>query len=895
MIHNASRVASGRDALRRVVALLAGAALILVGLAAVAPAAVADTSPSAGTPATVSADALPTWQLNGVVWSQVVVGNTVYATGSFTQARPPGVAVGGAGSIAANNIFAYNITTGAPVGNFSHSLNAQGLVVKASPDGSRVYVGGDFTTVDGVARNHIVAFNTATGAVDTSFAASISSQVRGLAVSDTTVYAGGNFFSANSKTRTRLAAFSRSNGSLLPWAPTANGAVWTMVLAPDGSRVILGGSFTSLNDVGASGLGAVDSSTGATLPFPANQVIQDGGAGSAILGLTTDGTNVYGSGYAFQSGNFEGTFAVNPTTGDLIFANDCHGDTYDTFPVNGVLYSVSHAHDCRWIGSFPQTDADWSINQRNALAFTTAPTGTGIGPDNYGWNYNGYGVSSLLQWFPAIALGSYTGQYQAAWSVAGNDKYVVLGGEFPRVNGAAQQSLVRFATSDIAPDKRGPARASGAPAPSALSFAAGTARVSWQAAYDMDNETLTYDVYRSGRSTPVYTTTQKSNYWTYPMMGFADKTVTAGSTYTYTVKVTDPFGNVLSLPATNPVTIGTGTTSPYEKDVVQDGASAFWRLGESSGSTVYDHAGFNDATASGGVTRGAAGAIQGDPDGASDFSGGSDGIVVSPAMATTPSFTTEAWFKTTTTSGGKIIGYGNATSGTSGSYDRHVYMDNAGHLIFGVYPGGVRTIQSSKSYNDGAWHQVVASQSAAGTALYVDGKKVAGDSSTTSAQPYAGYWRIGGDNLNGWPSQPSSSNFSGTIDDVAVYPSALSLAQIQQHYTVSGRTLDIPAAPSDTYGKAVFNDAPDLYWRLGENGGTTAKDAGPNGFDGVYSGGYTLGRPSGVTGTTDTSVTFDGSSGTVASQQSVSEPHGLLRGAVVQHHDQPGREADRLR
>src|SRR5664279_3591671 len=38
--------------------------------------------------------------------NQVVVNNTVYATGSFTKARPPGVAAGGAGEVTANNIFA---------------------------------------------------------------------------------------------------------------------------------------------------------------------------------------------------------------------------------------------------------------------------------------------------------------------------------------------------------------------------------------------------------------------------------------------------------------------------------------------------------------------------------------------------------------------------------------------------------------------------------------------------------------------------------------------------------------------------------------------------------------------------------------------------------------------
>ena len=101
--------------IRRIAATAVAGGLAVAGLVTAAPAAHADTAPAAGTPATVSADALPTWQINGVVWSQVLVGNTVYATGSFTKARPPGVAAGGAGEIDAANIFAYDIRTGNPV------------------------------------------------------------------------------------------------------------------------------------------------------------------------------------------------------------------------------------------------------------------------------------------------------------------------------------------------------------------------------------------------------------------------------------------------------------------------------------------------------------------------------------------------------------------------------------------------------------------------------------------------------------------------------------------------------------------------------------------------------------------------------------------------------------
>ena len=53
------------------------------------------------------------------------------------------------------------------------------------------------------------------------------------------------------------------------------------------------------------------------------------------------------------------------------------------------------------------------------------------------------------------SIGSYTGQNQAAWRLSGNADYLVLGGEFPLVNGTKQQGLVRFARSGLAPNKRG--------------------------------------------------------------------------------------------------------------------------------------------------------------------------------------------------------------------------------------------------------------------------------------------------------------------------------------------------------------------------------------------------------------------------------------------------------
>jgi hypothetical protein len=858
---------SGKIAVRRL-ALIAASCIAIPSLIVVP--AYADTSPPAGVPATVSADALPTWQLNGVVWSQVIVGNTVYVAGNFTAARPPGSAPG-VNQIAANDVFAYDVRTGNPVSSFKHQLNGQAQTVSASPDGTRVYIGGNFTTVDGQVRSHIAAFDTATNALSTAFVPTISSTVYAIAATNTTVYAGGAFGSANSKGRSGLAAFGASNGSLLSWAPSKDsGSVKAMVMAPDATRVIVGGQFTLLNGVDAYGMGSLDAVTGATLPWAANQRIRNAGINGAIDSLATDGTQIFGSGWAYGTGaSFEGDFGADPNTGAINFVDDCHGDTYSVFPVGRVLYSVGHRHTCEWIGAFKQTNP-WSYHR--AVAVTTYPTGVNTGPDDYGWDYSGLPSASPLNWWPDVALGTFTGQFQGAWSVTGNSNYIVLGGEFPTVNGTAQQGLVRFATPAIAPNKSGPV-ASSVVAPSALSISKGTARLTWPAAWDRDNGLLTYNLLRDGSTTPIYTTTMSSTFWNLPVMHFVDTGLSPGSVHTYKLQVVDPFGNKTTSAATPPLTITSVALSQYAQDVLGDNASNYWRLGEPSGTTGNDYAGYTSLTEATGVGHGAVGAIIGDPDAASTFDGTTNGVASTTTAVDGPNlFSVEAWFSTTTTAGGKILGFGDASSGESSSYDRQIYMDNSGHIVFGVYNNGVYSIQSAKTYNDGSYHHVVGTLSPAGLILYIDGKRVGTNGGTTVGQTYTGYWRVGEDNLGGWPSQPTSSAFAGSIDDVAVYPAALTISQVQKHYVDSGRALSIPAVPADSYGKAVYNAQPDLYWRLDELAGTTAADTSPNGNDGVYAGGYTQGQPSPVSGPIGTAVAFDGSSGTIGSAATVNDP-----------------------
>lgn len=774
---------------RRLAATLTALAVLVAGaLPAAADSAPVDPTDPA-TPVTFAADMLPTVQIDGVVWSQVTIGTTVYAVGSFATARPAGSPVG-VNTVPRNNILAYDLETGELL-PFSADLDGQARAIAASPDGSRIYVTGDFSKVNGEWRVGVAAFSTTTGALLGSFRPTISSAGLGIAVSGDTVYVGGNFTQAASQTggtlvpRRHLAAFDATTGALRPFVADADAPVNALAVTADGAKVVAGGRFTTLNGADAYGLGAVDPTTGDVLPFPANQYIRNAGRDSAILSLYADETGIYGTGYHFgRGGNLEGPFRLHPTNGEMIWVADCHGDHYSAFPAGGVVYTASHAHYCGNIpNGFPQTEP-WT--QYHGNAYTLEPLGLNT-PDPYGYaDHPGEPAPGFLHWFPQFYTGSYTGQGQAGWNVTGNDDYIAFGGEFPGVNGAAQQGLVRFARTGLAANQQGPRLSGSAFNPRPVSLSAGTVRLSWPGNWDRDNQALTYEVYRRGTSAPIHTRTVDLPFWTVPALGFTDTGLTPGSTQEYRVLARDAFGNTAQSQWV-PVTVAsTGAPlTPYAEAVLADGAYSYWRMNEPSGPDVLDWAGHRDAQTAGTVTRGEPGAIDGDPDTATRFTGSSSSFASTrTSVQSSDRFTLEAWVRTTSTRGGKIIGFGSSATGNSGTNDRHIYMDNDGRLFFGMRPGSVRTVNSTESYNDGEWHHVAATLDVEGMRLYVDGELVGERADTTYGRGYAGYWRIGGDNLSGWPSRPSSSALDGAIDEVAIYPWALDSDQIALHHTL---------------------------------------------------------------------------------------------------------------
>lgn len=539
--------------------LLVGGGLSLGGAASADTMPVDPTNPA--TPPTVDGSVLPTTQMDGVAWAQAVVGNTVYVAGKFTAARPSG-SPAGSNTTPRSNFLAYDITTGVLNTSVNIPLNGQALAIAASPDGTRVYLGGDFTTAGGGNYYRIVAISTATGQIISSFRPIMASQVRSLAATNTALYAGGTFTSVNGTATGYIAKINAADGSLnTTWKASADYVVDALAVSPDGTRVYAGGRFQNMDGAANYGLAMLDGTTGAVLPFPTNTIVRDAGVNAGITALSATADRVYGSGYVFGSGgNFEGAFSADAVTGALVWMEDCHGDTYSVMPIGNVLYAAGHQHMCSNVGGFPETNPR---SYHHTLAFSKAVTGklTNDGNRSYA-NFSGRPSPSPLTWYPDFSTGTYTGMGQAVWSLSGNTNYLVAGGEFPTVNGKAQYGLTRFAMDSVSRSTLGPNNNT-ALTPTATSTTSGQAKIAWTSTYDMDNYQLSYALSRDGNTAnPIYTTTKSNNFWNTSAMSFTDTGVAPGSTHTYTLTVTDPDGNSIARTGNQVVIAGGGTNPP---------------------------------------------------------------------------------------------------------------------------------------------------------------------------------------------------------------------------------------------------------------------------------------------------------------------------------------------
>ncbi|MFD8412701.1 LamG domain-containing protein, partial [Streptomyces sp. NPDC059650] len=378
-------------------------------------------------PVAFTADTLPTWQPNGIVFALAQANGTVFAGGTFSAVRPP---AGGSGAEQeAVNFVALDAATGNPTScRLAFTVSEGTATVRAlavSKDKKTLYAGGYFGAVNGTPVSSLAAIDIESCSPKASFHPGFPATVRALAVSDDTLYAAGDFNAVEGETRERFAAVDAASGALKPFTANADEPGRAVAVTPDGKNVLLGGDFFSVNGSNTHALAVVDATTGKVAKtygnIPSNSVVKS---------IATDDQGFYTGNEGSGGGVFDGRIGLRLSDFSEKWRDRCLGATQWVLPYDGVLYSSSHAHDC-------STELEYPDGKRHhLLAQPTDHTGTAPAP------VDGFVRGPRkLGWFPDTndGLGEGIGPRVMAVAEKGDTKYMWVGGEFTTVNGVEQQ------------------------------------------------------------------------------------------------------------------------------------------------------------------------------------------------------------------------------------------------------------------------------------------------------------------------------------------------------------------------------------------------------------------------------------------------------------------------
>ncbi len=325
-----------------------------------------------------------------------VAPGAVFAGGTFASVN----------GTARGNMAAFDAATGTLVDGFVAHTDKTVRDIQPSTDGTSLYIGGLFKTVNGLSRGRLAKLDTATGAVDGTWKPKASAEVKTLAVAAGKVYVGGAFSTINGSTRNRAAAVDAGSGSLSSWNPNVSNVVWAIDASPDAKTVYLAGAFTTVKGSTRKNLAAVSASTASPTAWkPA--VTAPGRRLQAV------GSQVFVTLAGLSNTGGNRLVALSAGTGAKQWEGTADGDVVALAVDGSTVYAGGHFD---MIGG---TNISGQ-NLRNNLAAFDAATG------------------SLEAWAPPV------GGSHGVWALSASGGSVVAGGDFQVISGIVAAGLARF-------------------------------------------------------------------------------------------------------------------------------------------------------------------------------------------------------------------------------------------------------------------------------------------------------------------------------------------------------------------------------------------------------------------------------------------------------------------
>ena len=371
----------------------------------------------------------------GRVLSVTVSGGLVYLGGDFEAMSPPG-SDDSAALVRRGHLAALG-GGGTTLADWNPRADNEVRVLLAAPDGRRIYAGGMFKHIGGKPATRLAAIDATTGGLDPTFnPPKFNAVVRALALSPdgSVLYVGGDFRQSTGADgsvdeRANLAALDATTGELIPWISPENaggrytghtgtrdesrpGGVYTIAPSADGTTVHVGGTFLSLG--GRPGIVSLDAATGEPTPWQAR-------VNRPVHGLTRSS-----DGHTF--------YAATGGAGGRLYAFRPHGKPGGEWEVKtdgDNLAVVETATTVYLIGHYD------NIVQPESDCYQYCPDGT---PRAHLAAFDRTGA--IQPWSPAA--NTPTGPYAAA--ADGNFLYVA--GEFTKINGLRRVGLAAFSGAD---------------------------------------------------------------------------------------------------------------------------------------------------------------------------------------------------------------------------------------------------------------------------------------------------------------------------------------------------------------------------------------------------------------------------------------------------------------